>query len=256
MTLKKPIIILTILSLMVTMWLAMPQTALAVPGTCPVGMSMLTKYNWDDVNGWVVDPSYPDFITFGADSQSRGPDAQDGSWSSGSVLIQAVVITDGYWQGNVVTATYGPWYPGMTSGEYHAVDMAYQPINPHDISNIVFCGDTTPITLDSFTAKASRGMVTLNWVTATEIDTAGFILFRSSTEAGTQVQVTPDLIAAQGGGVTGASYSITDTPGNGTFYYWLVDVDYSGQSSQHGPAAAKLFPAIRSPEYRPNMPGY
>jgi hypothetical protein len=259
MTLKKPIFILTILSLMFTMWLAMPQSALAVPGTCPAGMSMLTKYNWDDVNGWVVDGGFPDFITFGADSLGRGPDAQDGSWSSGSVLIQAVVITDGYWNGNIVTTTYGPWNPGLTSGEYHAVDMANQPAPPrppHDISNIVFCGDVTPVTLAYFAAKASRGMVTLNWVTATELDTAGFILYRSTTAEGTQVQVTPELIAAKGGGVTGASYSITDYPGNGTFYYWLVDVDYSGQSGLHGPTVASVFPSIRSPEYRPNMPGY
>lgn len=255
MTLKKPIIILTILSLMVTMWLAMPQTALAVPGTCPAGMSMLTKYEWNDVTGWVVDPSFPDFITFGPDEDGDGPDAQNGSWSSGGVLIDAVVITDGMWNGNVVTGTY--YYdPAVSSGYYHAADMNYQPDPPHDISNIVFCGDTTPVTLASFTAKASKGMVTLNWVTATEIDTAGFILFRSTTAAGTQVQVNPDLVAAQGGGVTGASYNITDYPGNGTFYYWLVDVDYSGQSNLHGPTVVSLRPAIRSLEYRPNMPGY
>jgi hypothetical protein len=257
MTLKKPIFIFTILSLVFTLMLAMPQTALAVPGTCPAGTSLITKYNWS--GQWVVDGSLPDFITFGADSLGQGPDAQNGSWNSGGVLIQAVVITDGYWQGNVVSTTYGPWSPGMTSGEYHAVDMANQPAPPrppHDISNIVFCGDTTPVTLASFTAQASRGAVTLGWVTATEIDTAGFILFRSNTEEGTQVQVTPDLVAAQGGGVTGASYSVTDYPGIGTFYYWLVDVDYSGQSGLHEPAVVSLLPAIRSLEYRPSVPGY
>lgn len=236
--------------------LAIPQTALAVPGTCPAGTSMLTKYNWD--GQWLLEEGYPDFITFGPDEDGDGPDAQNGSWDSGGVLIDAVVITDGMWQGNVIGVTY--YYdPAVSFGYYHAADMDNQPdppSPPHDISNIVFCGDTTPVTLASFTAQASRGIVTIEWVTATEIDTAGFILFRSTTEAGARVQVTPELIAAQGGGVTGASYSVTDYPGNGSYYYWLVDVDYSGQSGLHGPVVEKVLPAFRSLEYKPSVPGY
>lgn len=253
MILKKPIIFYTILSLTFIMMLAVPQSALAVPGTCPEGTSMLTKYNWE--GQWVLDGGYPDFITFGPDEDGDGPNAQDGSWNSGGILIQYVVITDGHWNGNVVTWTY-PIVPAASFGYYHAIDMAFQPNPPHDISNIVFCGDTTPVTLAIFKAQASRGAVTIQWVTATEIDTAGFILFRSTTEGGTRVQVTPNLIAAQGNGVTGASYSVADYPGNGTFYYWLEDVDYSGQSSLHGPSVVKVLPTFRSPEYRPTMPGY
>ncbi len=255
MILKKPIYILTILSLVLVLVLAVPQTALAVPGRCPAGTSILTKYNWQDPGAWVLDPGYPDFITFGPDENGDGPDAQNGSWNSGGILIDAVVITDGHWQGNVITWTYY-YAPAVSFGYYHAVDMVFQPNPPHDISNIVFCGNVTPVTLVSFTAQASRSTVTLNWVTATEIDTAGFIIFRSTTEGGTQVQVTPELIAAQGSGVTGASYSVNDYPGYGTFYYWLADVGYSGQSALHGPIVVKVFPAFRLPEYRPSMPGY
>jgi hypothetical protein len=262
MILKKRTFVITILSLIVTLMLAMPQTALAVPGTCPAGTTMLTKYHWDDPDGagplpwdWYLDGDFPDFITFGPDENGDGPDAQNGSWDTGGILIDAVVITDGQWQGNVISWTY-LYDPAVSFGYFHAVDMDYQPVPPHDISNIVFCGGTTPVTLASFTAQASRGTVTLQWVTATEIDTAGFILFRSATEGGARVQVTPALIAAQGGGVTGASYSVTDYPGNGTYYYWLVDVDYSGQSGLHGPAVGKVLPAFRSLEYRPSVPGY
>lgn len=256
MILKKPIYIITILSLMFAVMLAVPQPALAVPGRCPAGTSYITKYNWSN-GSWVVDSHDPDFITFGPDEDGDGPDAQDGSWNSGVVLIQAVVITDGFYNHQVITVTYY-YNPAVSFGYYHAADMLNQPPNhpPHDISNIVFCGDTTPIELASFTAQASRGRVGLEWVTATELDTAGFTLFRSDTEGGTRVQVTPQLIAAQGSGVTGASYSFIDYPGNGTFYYWLSDVDYSGQSGLHGPIAVRVYPTIRLPEYRPSMPGY
>jgi hypothetical protein len=257
MILKKRTFVITILSLVLALALAVPQTALAVPGTCPAGTTIITKYNWE--GGWIIGSGYPDIITFGPDEDGDGPDAQDGSWNSGGVLFDAVVITDGYEQGGggVITGTYF-YNPAASSGYYHAADMDNQPpgFPPHDISNIVFCGGTTPVTLASFTAQASRGTVTLQWVTATEIDTAGFILFRSATEGGARVQVTPALIAAQGGGITGASYSVTDYPGNGTYYYWLVDVDYSGQSGLHGPAVGKVLPAFRSLEYRPSVPGY
>jgi len=253
MILKKPTFVLTILSLVLTLALAVPQTALAVPGTCPAGTTMLTKYHW--TGNWALDGEFPDFITFGPDEDGDGPDAQNGSWNSGGILIDAVVITDGQWQGNVITWTY-LYDPAVNSGYFHAADMDYQPVKPHDISNIVFCGGTTPVTLASFTAQASRGAVNLEWVTATEIDTAGFILFRSTTESGARVQVTSELIAAQGGGITGASYSFTDYPGKGVYYYWLVDVDYSGQSGLHGPAVGKVLPAFRSLEYRPSVPGY
>jgi len=258
--LKKPTFLLIVLSLVLTLVLAVPQTALAVPGVCPEGTDLIAKYEWngpdnEGPDGWYFEKYY-DIITFGPDEDGDGPDAQNGSWDSGGFDIDAVVITDGKLNGISVTWTYEGNPPFPTNfGYYHASDMLPE-VNPtRDISNILFCGDIFPVTLAAFSAQANRGIVTVKWVTATEINTAGFIVYRSTTRAGPRVQATAPLIAAQGDGVTGASYSVTDSPGYGTFYYWLEDVDYSGQSSLHGPVVVNVLSPIRLPAYRPSLPG-
>ena len=62
------------------------------------------------------------------------------------------------------------------------------------------------------------------------------------------------LIAAQGDAVAGASYSYVDTPGYGTFYYKLEDMDYNGVSELHGPITATLAAPFRRPQHRPIAP--
>lgn len=257
MILKKPIFILTILSLVLTLLLAMPQAALAVPGVCPSNTTYIVKYDWngpddDGPDGWYL-----------ASGNKAGVvtvtgDAQTGTWVS-AILISHVIISDGHaggpgGPGEPIWVDW-PVVPPDTSGEYDASWMLPPQNPPRDISNLVFCSDSFPVSLASFTAHASRGMVTIDWVTATEINTAGFILHRSMTADGSRVQVTQSLVAAQGNEVTGASYRITDAPGYGTFYYWLEDVDYSGQSGMHGAVVVKVLPAIRQLVDRPNMPG-
>lgn len=247
MILKKPIFIIIIMSLLSTLMLAAPQPALAVEGVCPDGTDLIAKYEWSSVGGWVFEKYYDIIVITG--------NAQSGTWVSGGVPIEAVVITDGQEpDGDVITWTYGPWTPGVTSGTYDAADMMPEQTPPHNISNIVFCGDIFPVTLNSFTANANRGIVTIEWVTATEIDTAGFLVYKSLTAGGPEVKVVESLIAAEGSGTSGASYAITDAPGYGTFYYWLKDVDYSGQSSLYGPVVVKVLPSIRQPVYRPSLP--
>lgn len=116
-------------------------------------------------------------------------------------------------------------------------------------------GPGTAIQLDAFNASASRGKVTLNWATGTEITNAGFNLYRSTSIHGPQVRANIALISAQDGAVTGASYALTDTPGYGTFYYWLEDVSTAGALTLHGPVKVTVAPAFRAPVYRPVLPG-
>jgi hypothetical protein len=248
MILKKPIIIIIALSLVATLLLAVPQTVLAVPGQCPANTTLIAKFEWDDIEGWVLgEGADPNPVTV------RG-DAQSGTWES-TVWVIYVDITDGHdpASGEPISG-YVNYYPyPIMSGEYDASLM--EPDVGHDISNLVFCGPVWPVTLASFTAMTSRGVVNIDWVTATEIDTAGFMLYRSTSPDGPRVQVNASLLGAKGDGVTGASYRFTDSPGYGGFYYWLEDVDYSGMSSLHGPAYVHMLPAIRRPIYRPSLPG-
>jgi len=115
--------------------------------------------------------------------------------------------------------------------------------------------EPTAITLTSFTAQEGAGSVTLTWETATEIDNAGFNLYRATSGNGSYTKINTALIAADGDPVSGASYSFRDERlAPGTYYYKLEDVDYYGVTTMHGPVSATIVPRFRRPAYRPTTP--
>jgi len=98
--------------------------------------------------------------------------------------------------------------------------------------------DPTAITLLDFTATPGSDGVTVTWQTGTEIDNAGFNLYRATDPAGPYTRVNPALIPAKGQAVSGAGYSYLDTAAVETgaiIYYKLEDIDTSGVSTFHGP---------------------
>ncbi len=88
--------------------------------------------------------------------------------------------------------------------------------------------------------RARGDAVVLNWTTASEIDNAGFNIYRSETENGEYVKINAALIPAQGIATEGASYKFVDwsVQRGKTYYYKLEDIDLSGIATQHGPASA------------------
>jgi hypothetical protein len=111
------------------------------------------------------------------------------------------------------------------------------------------------ITLVSFTAEAGVGSVTLVWETGTEVDNAGFNLYRATAPDGPWTKVNGALIAAEGDPVAGASYSFLDEDlAPGTYTYKLEDVDLNGVATLHGPVSATAMPRLRRPPYRPTLP--
>jgi len=100
--------------------------------------------------------------------------------------------------------------------------------------------DPTVIQLASFTATPSVRQVILTWTTASEIDNAGFNIYRSESENGGYVKINPALIPAQGSPTQGASYEFVDTDvrNRTTYYYKLEDIDLNGVSTLHGPVSA------------------
>ena len=112
-------------------------------------------------------------------------------------------------------------------------------IAPCDIGAYEFDA-ITAITLLSFTAQASADHVTLAWETGTEMDNAGFNLWRAVAADGPYTQLNDTLIPAEGDAVSGASYVYTDTDvvKGVTYYYQLEDVDIHGVSTFHGPVSA------------------
>ena len=100
--------------------------------------------------------------------------------------------------------------------------------------------DPTAITLAAFDAVLEAdGSVRVTWATATEIDNAGFNVYRGVSEAfdpATATQINTTLIAAQATLGQGASYELVEpTVSPGTWYYFLEDVDLSGVTTIHGP---------------------
>jgi hypothetical protein len=100
---------------------------------------------------------------------------------------------------------------------------------------------TLLVELDSFEATAAGpgSPVTLNWVTASEVDNVGFHVHR--TLNGESTRLTSSLIPATGGEGVSASYTFTDSTvdpaSTEVAEYYLEDVDIYGKSTFHGPAA-------------------
>lgn len=102
-------------------------------------------------------------------------------------------------------------------------------------------GESTAIELVSFTAEVGAdGTVTQTWETATEVDSAGFNLYRSRRKNGVYKKINNALIPAKGDVVSGASYRFVDKPCKGTFYYKLEEVDSNGISTMHGPEKVRV----------------
>ena len=96
------------------------------------------------------------------------------------------------------------------------------------------------IKLSSFTAIPGSGKIILAWSTASEIENAGFNLYRAESESGAYSKINGSLIPARGTPTRGTSYSFIDADAKNrrTYYYKLEDIDLSGKSTMHGPVSA------------------
>lgn len=104
--------------------------------------------------------------------------------------------------------------------------------NPPSTSNL--------ITLTRFDAMPASGGIVITWETASEVNTAGFHLWRASQPAGRYVKITAALLPGRGGPTRSAAYTYTDAavaPG-AAYYYRLEEVDGYGLSAFYGPAEA------------------
>ena len=97
------------------------------------------------------------------------------------------------------------------------------------------------ITLASFVAASDGQRVLITWETVSEIDNAGFNLYRGRSEAD------PDLFLAwvpslAPGSGQGNAYSIADTAvePNRRYWYWLEGVSLNGATIRHGPVSVTV----------------
>jgi hypothetical protein len=96
------------------------------------------------------------------------------------------------------------------------------------------------VALASFGATCQAETPVISWETVSEIDTAGFNVWRSDTAAAPETKLNATLIPAHPGSTQGYSYSFEDTtavPGQ-RYFYWLEDIDISGATGLNGPIDA------------------
>ena len=92
-------------------------------------------------------------------------------------------------------------------------------------------GQILPVQLSFFRPTLLDGKVTIRWTTESELDNAGFNIYRGETWDGEYKQVNTELI--QGAGTTGekTTYSWVDaTAKPGVIYYYQIeDVSFAGE---------------------------
>ena len=92
-------------------------------------------------------------------------------------------------------------------------------------------GQALPVELSAFRPTLEDGKVVVRWTTESELDNAGFNIYRSETRDGEFKQVNAQLI--QGAGTTGErnAYEWVDTTAKPdvVYYYQIEDVSFSGE---------------------------
>jgi hypothetical protein len=89
---------------------------------------------------------------------------------------------------------------------------------------------------------SSAPAIEVEWVTATEFNTAGFNLYRADSPDGPWVQLNEVLIPSHSDPASGASYVYVDNavmPGK-TYYYVLEDVEYDNSRERHAPVTGQF----------------
>lgn len=138
----------------------------------------------------------------------------------------------------------GHVYYGSWNGHVYCFGAEFPPPVTTTTSSIQPTTTTTEpatlITLSSFDADPGNNQVKLIWATESEIDTAGFNIYRSESFNGEFVKINEELIPAKGSSTEGASYEFTDKDLNNRriYFYKLEDIDTFGNSTFHGPVHA------------------
>lgn len=135
---------------------------------------------------------------------------------------------------------YDPW-----GGAYQAVDPLSGEITVVDAygNNCDFDNVITEVELLSFSAEDKTNHILVEWETASERDNLGFNLYRSTSFHGERVKLNSSLIPSTSPGeMLGSSYTYSDDyeiQRATIYYYWLEDVDLSGETMLHGPASTR-----------------
>lgn len=117
--------------------------------------------------------------------------------------------------------------------------------------------ETLPIELSSFTAMLSNlNLVTLQWITQSETNVSGYRIYRN-TEADAASASMLNIFIPGTNTSQMQVYVFTDEEINqdGTYYYWLENLDMDGSSTLHGPISISVSFANTGSPSIPIQPG-
>jgi len=193
--------------------------------------------------------SWPGSFTIGAIRPFRTPTNLPFQGLIDEVRVWNVIRTPGEILTNMSipvsptsTGLVGYWKFDETSGNI-AYDSAGLNQNGTLTNGSVFVASdlTLPIELSSFTTTiTSQYFVQLHWVTQSETDALGYMIYRSlDNDLQHAIQVSPLINATNT--TTQVNYEYTDTEVTpGTWYYWLQSLDLNGNFDFHGPVLATV----------------
>ncbi len=175
-------------------------------------------------------------------------------WTNKTGYTASVTFKYSVWPGvtNPATLVIAWWNPGTAqweiAGTGQSVNTADQTITVSGVSQFgqfvlasTNADNPLPILLSSFTATVDNQGVLLKWVTASEFNNQGFVVYRAEDPA-----TEPELLASYtnypelegaGNSNTNRTYTFRDISAlfGKTYYYYLEDVAFDGRRMRHGP---------------------
>ena len=210
-----------------------------------VAPTYLVGYVWAENIGWIKlggtagpSGSPPQYLNTDQTNYGVNRDSDTGAlsayaWSENAGWINFSATA----HGPGVTMDTGS---GKFDGYAWAENVGYIHFQNSSPSYYVALSGALVVDLITFQAQGLRDRVALTWQTATEIDNAGFHLWRGNRADGFYARITDTLIPAEGGPASGAEYGYEDwaVETGTTYFYQLEDIDTAGLRTFHGPVSA------------------
>lgn len=144
------------------------------------------------------------------------------------------------------TAAHACRFDGVSSWDCARSDSSAGSVVRTDVTQFsdwtVSNGMPLAVTLSSFTAQVQGDHVLVAWETLSEFDTLGFNLWRGLAADGSDRELLTFVPSQSPGSTQGAVYQVQDAAVQAgyTYWYWLEDIDLSGQTTLHGPVSATM----------------
>jgi hypothetical protein len=152
--------------------------------------------------------------------QNDGTIIDDTEQTVAGVNLRSYQYGDGIWN----TTSYSLASPGYMDGD-----------------------QSLPVELVSLKAVATEKSILLKWETQSEMNNLGFNILRSSHQDGMYEQIASykmeENLIGQGSSPSAKKYEYSDlnVVKNVTYWYKLVDIDFSGKETYHGPVQGKIL---------------